>query len=51
MFLERQSKLLLGAPMDAVAANISGATIYNVLSKDNWMWNKKQKIIKNFWRK
>lgn len=37
MFLEKQLELLLAILTDAMAANISGATVYNALSIKNWM--------------
>lgn len=43
MFLEKQLKLLLAAPTGSVVANMSGITIYGVLSIDNWMLEQKAK--------
>ena len=51
MFLERQPELLLAAPTDAAAANISGATVHGALSIDDWMRSQKQKTVKGPWRK
>lgn len=47
MFLEKQPKLLLAILMGTVATNINGAIVHISLSIDNWVWNKKQKIIKS----
>lgn len=46
MFLERQAKSLLVISTDAATPNIGGATIYNTLSMDNLVKNKKQEIVK-----
>lgn len=35
MFLEKQAELLSAAPTSTMAANISGAIVYDVLSIDN----------------
>lgn len=35
MFLEKQSKLLLIAPIGTMTANISRTTVYNALNMDN----------------
>lgn len=50
MFLKKQKKLLLVALMAAVAANISGTTVYSRLNIDNQGQSKKQKIVKELQR-
>ena len=48
MILEKQPELLLAAPTYTAAANIGGVTVYGALSINNWVQNKKQKIVKAF---
>ena len=51
MFIEKQSELLLAAPIGGATANINEAIIHDLLSIENWMWSKKQKTVKDLWRK
>lgn len=50
MFLKKQPKLLLAVLIGAAVVNISRAKVQGILSINNWMWSKKQKIVKGLWR-